>query len=70
MAAQAGPIGPISDVLEEWRIQQTPVTLRLSNGDLVAGIIERYDEENLVVNGNNGKQYWIPKRSVVYVKTP
>lgn len=70
MAAQAGSIGPISDVLEEWRIQQTPVTLRLSNGDLVAGIIERYDEENLVVNGNNGKQYWIPKRSVVYVKTP
>ena len=70
MAAQAGPIGPISDVLEEWRIQQTPVTLRLSNGDLVAGIIERYDEENLVVNGNNGKQYWIPKRSVVYVETP
>jgi len=70
VAAQAGSTGPISDVLEEWRIQQTPVTLRLSNGDLVAGIIERYDEENLVVNGNNGKQYWIPKRSVVYVKTP
>ena len=70
MPAKAGSIGPISDVLEEWRIQQNPVTLRLSNGDLVAGIIERYDEENLVVKGNNGKQYWIPKRSVIYVETP
>ena len=70
MGAQAGSIGPISDVLEEWRIKQTPVTLRLSNGDLVAGIIERCDEENLVVKGNNDKQYWIPKRSVVYAETP
>ena len=70
MSAKADSVGPISDVLEEWRIQQNPVTLRLSNGDLVAGIIERYDEENLVVKGNNGKQYWIPKRSVIYVETP
>ena len=70
MPAQTGSVGPISDVLEEWRIQQTPVTLRLSNDDLVAGILERCDEENLVIKGNNGKQYWIPKRSVIYVETP